>query len=51
MTPVTYYVQGRGGVEVQASGAWVWKFRDRKVARVTLYQERQEALEAAGLAE
>jgi ketosteroid isomerase-like protein len=51
MTPVTNYLRGRDGVEVQASGAWVWMFRDGKVARITFYQERQEALEAAGLSE
>jgi ketosteroid isomerase-like protein len=51
MTPVTNHLRGRDGVEVQASGAWVWKFRDGKVARITFYQERQEALEAAGLSE
>ena len=51
MTPVTNYLRGRDGVEVQASGAWVWKFRDGKVARITFYQERQQALEAAGLQE
>ena len=32
-------------------GAWVWTFRDRSVARITFYQERQAALEAAGLRE
>jgi ketosteroid isomerase-like protein len=51
MTPVTNYLRGRDGVEVQASGAWVWMFRDGKVARITFYQERQQALEAAGLRE
>jgi ketosteroid isomerase-like protein len=51
MTPVTNYLRGRDGVEVQASGAWVWMFRDGKCARITFYQERQEALEAAGLRE
>jgi ketosteroid isomerase-like protein len=51
MTPVTNYLGGRDGVEVKASGSWVWKFCDGKVARITFYQERQEALEAAGLSE
>jgi ketosteroid isomerase-like protein len=51
MTPVTNYLRGRDGVEVQASGAWVWTFCDGKVARIAFYQERHEALEAAGLSE
>jgi ketosteroid isomerase-like protein len=51
MTLVTNFLGGRDGVEVQARGAWVWMFRDGKVARITFYQERQEALEAAGLSE
>jgi len=52
VTPLTMSVRGRDGIEVQAlRTAWVWTFRDRRVARITFYQERQEALEAAGLEE
>ena len=51
MTPVTNLLRGRDGIEVQARGAWVWTFRDGSVARITFYPERQDALEAAGLAE
>ena len=51
MTPVTNLLRGRDGIEVQARGAWVWTFRDGSVARITFYQTRQEALEAAGLSE
>jgi ketosteroid isomerase-like protein len=51
VTPITLYLRGRDGVEVQTSGAWVWTFRDGKVASAAFYQERQEALEAAGLSE
>ena len=51
MTPVTNLLRGRDGIEVQARGAWVWAFRDGSVARITFYQTRQEALEAAGLRE
>ena len=51
MTPVTNLLRGRDGIEVQARGAWVWTFREGSVARITFYQERQEALEAAGLQE
>jgi ketosteroid isomerase-like protein len=49
MTAVTNLLRGRDGIEVQARGAWVWAFRDGSVARITFYQTRQEALEAAGL--
>ena len=51
MTPVTNFLRGRDGIEVQARGAWVWTFRDGSVARITFYRERQDALEAAGLQE
>jgi ketosteroid isomerase-like protein len=37
-------VEGRGSV-------LVWKLRDGKVVSTTLYQQREEALEAVGLAE
>jgi hypothetical protein len=36
---------------VQARGTWLWTIRDGLVVRVCLYQELQEALEAAGLRE
>jgi ketosteroid isomerase-like protein len=45
---------GRGagsGVEVVWEGAYVWTLRDRKVIRVQIYFDRDEALEAAGLRE
>ena len=51
VTPFTNYLQGRDGIEVQARGTWVWTLREGAIVRVTLYQERQEALEAAGLSE
>ncbi len=41
---------GRGsGVAVEARGPHLWAFRDGKVVRFTLFQERGDALEAAGL--
>ena len=49
--PFTNALRGRDGIEVQARGVWVWTFRDRACVRITLYQERHEALEAAGLSE
>ena len=51
VTPITTHARGREGVEVQARGAWVWTFRDGAIARICFYQERQEALEAAGPSE
>jgi ketosteroid isomerase-like protein len=51
VTPFTNYLRGRDGIEVQARGVWVWELRDGLIARITLYQEQAEALEAAGLRE
>ncbi len=47
---VTYF-GGRDGIEVQARSAWLTTFRDGKQTSLTLYQTKQEALEAAGLSE
>jgi ketosteroid isomerase-like protein len=44
--------QGRGrgsGVEIDNEIAWVFTFREGKTARLTIYEERSEALEALGL--
>jgi hypothetical protein len=43
--------RGRDGIEVQARGAVLCAIRDGLIVRVCLYQEVQEALEAAGLSE
>jgi ketosteroid isomerase-like protein len=44
--------KGRGsGAAVEAQGAKVWELRDGKVVKMTLYQSRQEALDAVGLHE
>jgi ketosteroid isomerase-like protein len=51
VTPFTSYHRGREGIEVQARAAWVWTIRDGSIARACFYQERQEALEAAGVRE
>ena len=47
--PFTNLARGRDGIEVQARGIWVWTVRDGSIVRACLYQELQEALEAAGL--
>jgi ketosteroid isomerase-like protein len=51
VTPFTNRLRGRDGIEVEARGFLVWAFREGVVTRVTLYQERAEALDAAGLAD
>jgi ketosteroid isomerase-like protein len=49
---VRVHIRGRGsGAEVIARGPHLWTFRDGKVVRFVLYQERSEALGAIGLAE
>ena len=51
VTPFTNHLLGRDGIEVQARGTWLWTIREGVIVRLCLYQERQEALEAAGLSE
>jgi ketosteroid isomerase-like protein len=51
VTPTTQYLRGREGIEVEARTTWIWTFRDGKIIRVTYFQGRQEALEAAGISE
>jgi ketosteroid isomerase-like protein len=45
------YLRGRDGIEVQARSGWMATFRDGQQTSLTLYQTKQEALEAAGLEE
>jgi ketosteroid isomerase-like protein len=47
----TAYQRGRDGIELRARITQVWTIRDGTIARVCLYQDRSEALEAAGLRE
>ena len=47
----TATMQGRGGIEVTATTHWVWTFRGGKVIRIVYFENRAEALEAAGLSE
>jgi ketosteroid isomerase-like protein len=49
--PFTNRLRGRDGIEVQARGTWLGTIRDGLIVRICLYQELQEALEAAGLRE
>jgi ketosteroid isomerase-like protein len=50
--PVRVVSTGRtSGVTIDARAAWVNTFRGDKIARLTVYQSRAEALEAVGLSE
>ena len=51
VVPWTLHLVGRDGIEVQARVTWTWTIRDGAIERACMYQERQEALEAAGLQE
>ena len=51
VVPLTQHLKGRGGIEAVVRGAWVWTIRNGAIERVTMYQERQDALEAVGLSE
>jgi ketosteroid isomerase-like protein len=45
------YLRGRDGIEVEARSAWLITIEGDKTTALTLYQTKQEALEAAGLRE
>ena len=45
------YMRGRDGIEVQARSAWLIRIRDGEQTSLTLYQTKQDALDAAGLRE
>ena len=52
VVPVRVVNTGRASdITVGAQAAWVAEVRDRQVARMTVYQSRAEALEAAGMSE
>ena len=51
VVPWTMKGTGRGGVAVEARTTWVWTIRNGSILRAVMYQERAEALEAAGLSE
>ena len=51
VVPSTMHGQGRGGIEVVARTTFVWTIRNGAVERVTMYQERQDALEDLGLSD
>ena len=51
VVPHTIHLRGRDGIEVKVSTTWLFTIRHRKIERVCMYQERTEALEAAGIEE
>jgi ketosteroid isomerase-like protein len=51
VTVQSVHMRGRDDIAVATRGAWLWLFRDGLIVRVTFFQERCEALEAAGLSE
>lgn len=49
VVPNTAHIRGRDGIETVARSALVFEVRDRLIARIRLYQETDDALEAVGL--
>ena len=49
VVPGTQHLKGRGGIEVVSRAASVWTIRNGAIERMVMYQEREDALEAAGL--
>jgi hypothetical protein len=46
-----FHLRGHSGVELEVDQAWVYWMRGGKIRRIEQYGSKQEALEAAGLAE
>ena len=51
VVPWTVHVRGRDGIEVVSRPTFVWTIRDGAIERISLYQERQDALAAVGLSD
>jgi ketosteroid isomerase-like protein len=49
VTPTTTYLRGREGIEVVARSTFVYTVEGGQITRLRMFQERAEALEAAGL--
>ena len=45
------HMRGRDGIHLEVRSAWLIAFRDGKQTSLTMYQTKEEALEAAGLSE
>jgi len=51
LTCQTGHLRGRDGIEVTTRTSSLWTFRDEVITHVAAFNERAEALEAAGLSE
>src|SRR5687768_4877674 len=51
IVPMSVHVRGRDGIDVVSRPTFVWGIRNGAVERVSMYQERQEALEALAVSE
>jgi ketosteroid isomerase-like protein len=51
VVPNTSHLRGRDGIETVARSTLVFELRSGRIARICLYQETRQALEAAGLRE
>ena len=51
VVPWAMHGRGRDGIELVARFTFVFTIRNGAIERVTMYQERQDALEALGLSE
>jgi ketosteroid isomerase-like protein len=51
VVPCTTRVTGRDGIELVAHPAMVYEICGGKIQRISMYQERQDALEAVGFSE
>jgi ketosteroid isomerase-like protein len=51
VVPITGHARGRDGIEVTASPTIVWTIRDGAIERASMYQEKEDALDAVGLSE
>jgi len=49
VVPFTNRARGRDGIELHGRGTFLWTLRNGAIVRACLYQDRNEALEAAGL--
>ena len=51
VVPGTAHMVGRDGIEVESRVTFVYTIRNGALERITMYQERQDALEDLGLSE
>jgi ketosteroid isomerase-like protein len=49
VVPQSTHAKGRDGIEVVSRPTLVWTIRDGAIERISMYQEREDALEALGL--